>query len=158
MDTNSINYLLYSTIIYALISSIIVCVFSIVLLTRTIGLWGIFSKIGIHEWKSLIPFYNQIVLLKELQMSPVCILLYLDFLIPILGALVGRDVKWALIIVSIGFLIYRYIIAIRLGESFKKKTVFCFFLAFFPSILYPVLGHSKDEEYTKIPKKQFSKN
>ena len=59
--------------------------------------------------------------------------------------------------IAIGFLIYKYIIAIRLGESFKKGTVFCFFLAFFPSILYPVLGCSKLSEYTKIPLKNSKK-
>ena len=81
------------------------------------------------------------------------ILLYIDFLIPIIGTAMGRDATWALVIVTIGFLIYKYVIAIRLGESFKKETVFCFFLAFFPSILYPVLGCSKLSEYTKIPLK-----
>lgn len=146
-------YILYSAIIYAIIINI--CF--ILLLTRSIGLWGIFSKIGIAEWKSLIPFYNQVVLLKELQMSPWCILLYLDFIIPIIGTLIGRDATWAFFIVLIGFIIYKYIIAIRLGESFKKGAVFCFFLAFFPSILYPVIGCSKKYEYTKMPRKQIKK-
>lgn len=142
-------YVLTASILYSIIFSIIL----LLLFARTIGLWGIFSKIGIREWKSLIPFYNQVVLLKELQMSPWCILLYIDFLIPIIGTAIGRDATWALVIVTIGFLIYKYVIAIRLGESFKKGTVFCFFLAFFPSILYPVLGCSKLSEYTKIPLK-----
>ena len=150
---SALLYILYSAIIYA----VIINGCSILLFTRTIGLWGIFSKIGIKEWKSLIPFYNQIVLLKELQMSPWLIILYLDFTIPIIGTLMGRDATWALYIVLVGFIIYKYIIAIRLGESFKKGTVFCFFLAFFPSILYPVLGCSKKEEYTKIPRKQLKK-
>ncbi|MBO5348259.1 MAG: hypothetical protein J6A89_00315 [Clostridia bacterium] len=139
--------ILYSAIIYAIIINIIF----LLLFSRSIGLWGIFSKVGIPEWKSLIPFYNQIVLLKELQMSPWCILLYVDFLIPIIGFLFGRDVTWAFLIIFVGFLIYKYIIAVRLGDSFKKGIVFSFFLAFFPSVLYPVLGCSKKEEYTKNP-------
>lgn len=151
---SALLYILYSSIIYAIIINI--CF--VLLLTRSIGLWGIFSKIGLKEWKSLIPFYNQVTLLKELQMSPWCILLYLDFTIPIIGTLMGRDATWAFLIVLVGFIIYKYIIAIRLGESFKKGTVFCFFLAFFPSILYPVLGCSKKEEYTKIPRKTTKNN
>lgn len=147
---SALVFILYSAIIYAIIINI--CF--VLLLTRSIGLWGLFSKMGLKEWKSIIPFYSQIVLLKELQMSPWCMLLYLDFAIPIIGSLMGRDATWALIICLVGFLIYKYIIAIRIGESFKKNSVFCFFLAFLPSILYPVLGCSKKEEYTKIAKKK----
>lgn len=143
-----------SIVLTSIIYAIIINLIFILLFSRTIGLWGIFSKMGIPEWKSLIPVYSQIVLLKELQISPWCTLLYLDFLIPIIGSFLGRDATWAFWIVMVGFIIYKYIIAIRLGESFKKGTVFGFFLAFFPSILYPVLGCAKKEEYTKIPRKK----
>ena len=149
----TIDVALMSVLISAVVYAVIFSIALILCLTKSIGLWGIFSKAGIPEWKSIVPFYNQIVILKELKMSPWLIILYLDFVFPIFGSILGRNASWAFIIASIGFLIYRFILAVRLGESFKKKSVFCFFLAFFPSILYPVLGCSKGENYERIPTK-----
>jgi lipopolysaccharide export LptBFGC system permease protein LptF len=119
-------------------------------LIKKIGQWGIFSKAGISEWKSLVPVYNQIQLLKICKLSPWLVVLYLDFLIPIIGFYAGRDVSWTFIIMLIGFLCYRFMIAVRLGYCYKKGAVLPFFMAFFPSIFFPIIGCSKKEEYTEL--------
>lgn len=118
--------------------------------SKKIGLWGIFGKAGEKEWKAIVPIYNQIALLKICKLSPWLIFLYLDFTIPILGYIAGRDVRWALIIVSIGYICYRFIVSIRLGDAFKKGDVFSFFMALLPSIFYPIMGCSKKESFTEI--------
>ncbi len=140
------TYMAVISIVYA----VIICVLFISFLVKKIGLWGIFGKAGEKEWKVMVPVYNQIKLLKICKLPSWLVLLYLDFLIPIVGFIIGRDVTWAFIIVSIGFLCYRFIISIRLGEGFKKGDVFPFFMALFPSILYPVIGCCKDQTFTEV--------
>ena len=139
-------YLLVCGIVIAVVLSII-C--SVLFMSKKIGMWGLFSKLGEKEWKSIIPIYNQVTLLKMCKLKPVYILLYLDFTVPIVGYFAGRDVKWITIIMLVGLLIYRYMISIRLGQMFKKGDVFSFFLAFFPSIMLPVLGCTKIEKSSK---------
>ncbi len=140
------SYMAVISIVYAVIISL----FFITILIRKIGLWGIFSKAGEKEWKVMVPFYNQITLLKICKLSPWFIILYIDFLIPIVGFLLGRDVTWALILVSIGFICYRFLISIKLGMSFKKGDAFAFFMALFPTIFYPIIGCSKDDAFTEV--------
>lgn len=140
-------YLAFLLTLFAIVVSIIS---SILFISKKIGMWNFFSKAGEKEWKSIIPIYNQITLLKICKLKSWYILLYLDLLIPIIGYLAGRDVKWITIIMLIGFVIYRYMIAIRIGQAYKKGDVFSFFMAFFPSILFPVLSCSKCENYKEI--------
>lgn len=136
--------------IISILLSIIISLFFIFALTKRIGLWGIFSKAGEKEWKAMVPIYNQITLLKICKLSPWFVILYLDYLIPLIGFILGRDVTWAFIIVSVGFICYRFLISIRLGDAYKKGDAFPFFMAIFPSILYPVLGCSKNEKFAEI--------
>ena len=143
----SISYLY---VYLAIIVSIFVCFFMILALTKKIGQWGIFSKAGVPEWKSIIPVYNQIQLLKICKLSPWFVILYLDFIIPIIGFFADRDVSWIFIIMLIGFMCYRFMISVRLGYCYKRGTVFPFFIAFFPSIFFPIIGCSKKEKYTEL--------
>lgn len=138
----------------AIIVSITVCFFMILGLTKKIGQWGIFSKAGVAEWKSLIPVYNQIQLLKICKLSPWLVVLYLDFLIPIIGFYAGRDVTWTFVIMLVGLLSYRFMISVRLGFGYKKGVIFTFFAAIFPSIFYPILGCSKNMEYSELKLKK----
>lgn len=144
-------------IVYAflmIVLAIIVSFFMMLALTKKIGIWGLFSKAGIKEWKALVPIYNQIELLKICKLSPWLVLLYVDFTIPIIGLLLGRDIQWITIIMLIGLLCYRFMIAVRLGFCYKKGAAFPFFMAIFPSIFYPILGCSKNEQYTELQLKK----
>jgi len=140
-------YLAFLSIIAAVL---IAFVCAVVFMSKRIGMWKLFEKAGEKEWKSIIPIYNQVVLLKICKLKPAFILLYLDFLVPLIGYFVGRDVKWMAIAMGVGYMIYRFMLSIRLGQAFKKGDVFSFFLAFFPSILLPVLSCSKNQTYIGI--------
>ena len=140
----------YFSIICVIVGILISILASILFMSKRIGMWKLFEKAGEREWKSIVPIYNQITLLKMCKLKPIFILLYIDFIIPAMGYLAGRDVKWMTIVMLVGLVIYRFMISIRLGQAFKKGDVFSFFLAFFPSILLPVLGCSKNEMYRTI--------
>lgn len=140
----------YFSIICVIVGILISILASILFMSKRIGMWKLFEKAGEREWKSIVPIYNQITLLKMCKLKPIFILLYIDFIIPAIGYLAGRDVKWMTIVMLVGLVIYRFMISIRLGQAFKKGDVFSFFLAFFPSILLPVLGCSKNEMYRTI--------
>lgn len=146
---------MWITIINSVLVSSIVTLLLILAFSKRIGLWGMFSKMGIEEWKSIIPIYGQIQLLKKCKLSPWLVLLYVDFIIPIIGYLfLNRDVKWITIIMFIGLLCYRFMICVRLEFAFKKNPVFTFFASLFPSIFFPVLGCTKKTEYTEIKLKE----
>lgn len=147
-------YLIGMSILIAILISV-GC--SILIMSKKIGMWKLFAKAGEKEWKSIVPIYNQITLLKICKLKPAFVLLYLDFIIPIIGYFANRDVRWITIIMLVGFVIYRFLISIRLGQSFKKGDVFSFFLAFFPSILLPVLTCSKSGEFKSVEIKKKSK-
>lgn len=135
----------------AIIAAVLIAfICSVLFISKRIGMWKLFERAGEKEWKSIVPVYNQITLLKICKLKPAFILLYLDFLVPLIGYFVGRDVKWMAIVMLVGYMIYRFMISIRVGQSFKKGDVFSFFLAFFPSILLPVLSCSKNQTYIGI--------
>ncbi|MBR2704896.1 MAG: hypothetical protein IKE91_05440 [Clostridia bacterium] len=142
----------------SIIIAILVAFFASVLyMSKRIGMWKLFEKAGEKEWKSIVPIYNQITLLKMCKLKPMFILLYIDFIIPVIGYFAGRDVKWMTIVMLVGLMIYRFMISIRLGQAFKKGDVFSFFLAFFPSILLPVLGCSRNETFRTIVETKVNK-
>ena len=144
----------YIYVMLIIILAIIISVFSMLTISKKIGQWGIFAKAGVAEWKSLVPIYNQIQLLKICKLSPWFVVLYLDFIVPIVGFLLGRDITWITIIMLIGLLSYRFMITVRLGFCYKKGALFSFFAALFPSIFYSILGCSKDSEYTELKLKK----
>lgn len=147
----------YFTITCVIIAILIAVIASVLIISKRIGMWKLFDKAGEKEWKSMVPIYNQITLLKMCKLKPMFILLYIDFIIPVIGFFAGRDVRWMTYIMLVGLVIYRFMIAIRLGQAFKKGDVFSFFLAFFPSILLPVLGCSRNETYRTIVETKVNK-
>ena len=108
------------------IGMVIAFVWAVTFIAKRIGMWGVFAKAGEKEWKSIVPIYNQLTLLKMCKLKPIFILLYVDMIIPVIGLLAGRDVKWMAFIVLIGLIIYRFMIAIKLGQCFKKNDIFSF--------------------------------
>lgn len=144
----------YLAVVYGGLAIIFSIVCSVLFMSKRIGMWGVFRKAGEKEWKSIIPVYNQITLLKICKLKTVFILLYLSWIVPVIGLLANRDIKWITLIVIVLTVIYRFLIAIRLGQAFKKSDIFCFLHAFFPSILFPVIGCSINENFTEIIEKK----
>lgn len=92
---------------------------------QVIAQWKIFTKAGEAGWKSIIPIYNMIVLLKIVGMSPWFILINL---IP--GA---------------GTLVYSVMVSLKLAKVYGKSTGFAVGLIFLGPIFYLILGFGKDE-------------
>ena len=148
----------YVYVILMIVLAIVVGFIMMLSLSKKIGLWGIFSKAGEDEWKSLVPIYNDLVVLKMCRLSPWLVLLKMDFIIPIIGFLAGRDITWITTIMLIGLLCYRFMISVRLCFCFKKGAAFAFFMGILPSVFYPIVGCSKKIEYTKLQLRKDLKN
>ena len=95
------------------------------------GLWKIFTKAGEEGWKCLIPFYNQIVLLRIIGRPwwwlPVALLVSF---IPFLGLFAG--------------LAFGIVVGIDLAKSFGKDAAYGVGLGLLPFIFYPILGFGSD--------------
>lgn len=87
------------------------------------GWWMIFTKAGEAGWKSIIPIYNFIIILK----------------------IVGRDWWWViLLLIPIVNLIILIIVSLELAKSFGRGTGFGIGLAFLGFIFAPILGFGSD--------------
>ena len=104
---SSIAWLIYLAIIIAVIAA----------------WWMVFTKAGEAGWKSIIPIYNIIVMLK----------------------IVGRDWWWViLMLIPIVGLIVWIIVALDLAKSFGRGTGFGIGLAFLSPIFGLILGFGSD--------------
>ena len=104
---SSIGWLIYIAIIVAVIA----------------GWWKIFTKAGEAGWKSIIPVYNFIVILK----------------------IVGREWWWViLMLIPIVNFIILIIVSLDLAKSFGRGTAFGIGLAFLSFIFAPILGFGSD--------------
>lgn len=93
---------------------------------QVISMWKIFAKAGEAGWKSLIPIYNMVVLLKISGITPWILLAYLLIWIPFIGGLIG-----------LGITIY---LNMMLAKSFGKTGGFAVGLILLSSIFYLILG------------------
>jgi len=88
-----------------------------------VGWWVIFTKAGEAGWKSIIPIYNVIVLLK----------------------IVGREWWWVLLmLIPVVNLIVWIIVALDLAKSFGRGTGFGIGLAFLSPIFSLILAFGSD--------------
>jgi len=87
------------------------------------GWWMMFEKAGEAGWKSIIPIYNIIVLLK----------------------IVGREWWWVLLMLIpfVGFIIW-IIVALDLAKVFGRGTGFAIGLIFLTPIFALILGFGSD--------------
>lgn len=83
------------------------------------GWWKIFTKAGEPGWKSIIPIYNILVMLK----------------------IVGRPLWWIvlLLIPCVGFVIV-FVVMIDLAKSFGKSAAYGIGLTLLSPIFAPMLG------------------
>ncbi|MEO5632435.1 DUF5684 domain-containing protein [Gaiella sp.] len=87
------------------------------------GWWMMFEKAGEAGWKSIIPIYNIVILLK----------------------IVGREWWWVLLMLIpfVGFIIW-IIVAIDLAKVFGRGTGFAIGLIFLTPIFALILGFGSD--------------
>lgn len=95
-------------------------VYLVVLILAIVSLWRIFTKANEAGWKSIVPIYNYITLLK----------------------IVGRPWWWILgLIIPIVQLVVLVIVSLDLAKSFGKSEVFGIFgLFLFGIVGYPMLA------------------
>jgi Family of unknown function (DUF5684) len=88
-----------------------------------VGWWMIFTKAGEAGWKSIIPIWNILVLLR----------------------IVGREWWWIILflIPVVGFIIW-IIVALDLAKSFGRGTGFAIGLILFPYVWSLILGFGSD--------------
>ncbi len=129
-----------------------------------IGLWKVFSKSGQAGWKSLIPWYNNWVLMVDICdmhigyfIASLSIAVLTVFISIISVILLGLDayvtesilqiVTWVLGLISyaINFAVYY-----NLGKKFNKGTGWVILTLFFGIITIPILGLSKKSVYTDV--------
>jgi hypothetical protein len=129
-----------------------------------IGFWKVFSKAGQAGWKSLIPWYNNWVLMVDICdmhigyfIASLSIAVLTVFISMISVLLYGLDayvansilqiVTWILGLISyaINFAVYY-----NLGKKFNKGTGWVILTLFFGIITIPILGLSKKSVYTDV--------
>jgi len=100
-------------------------VFAVVAVVLIISNWKIFNKAGKPGWASIVPIYNNIVMLEivDLEWWHILIMMFVPF----------------------AAIVYSIIISIKLAEKFEKPTSFAVLLILLPIIGYPMLAFGSAE-------------
>ncbi len=123
-----------------------------------IASWKLFKKVGIPGYKSLIPIYNDYLILKISGMSGLWVIVV--YLTTIIGFIIDyyKDnlplyiYPIFLIIFIINF-IFTILRAIKLSKAFDKGKIFMIFMFFFPRICEIVLGMGRSKYVGNYNKK-----
>ncbi len=135
---------------YGEISAILLTVMAFlipILIVEVIANWRIFKKAGEEGWKSLIPFYNQVVMCKcfmgksEIAAIPIAAQVLLRICMRSDG-LIGFG-----LLVYLGYLVFSIFQSIYLAKSFGKDSGFAVGLIFLPSIFKLILAFGNSEYY-----------
>ena len=120
MEEYYYEQLLAGMISILLVISVIVIIFSVIMIVAT---WKIFSKAGEEGWKSLIPFYNSYILFKITWGNGIY---FLFLFIPFVN-------------IAVGILTYY-----KLANAFGHGLAFTIGLLLFPWIFISILGFGSD--------------
>ena len=105
-----------------MMSMILLCIIFII-----VGNWKMYTKMGQKGWYSLIPVYNQYILLKSIGLNPWWLL-----------------INCALPIFQPFLAIYLYILtSISIYKSFGTTKTFLILLMIFPWLFKPILGFTE---------------
>ena len=107
-------------------STTFIILISIYLIFLLAGKWATFEKAGEKGWKSLIPIYNTVIILK----------------------MVGKPWWWVLlyIIPPVGIVIH-VMVSHLLSQSFGQGIIYTIGLYFFSPVFYLLIGFKKSIEY-----------
>ena len=104
-------------------SGIVWLIYLAIVIAVIAGWWMIFTKAGEAGWKSIIPIWNYLVILK----------------------IVGREWWWILLmLIPIVNFIVLIVVSIDLAKSFGRGTGFGIGLAFLAPIFAMILGFGSD--------------
>lgn len=127
-------------IIFGIILSI-VAIFSIIIL---IAKWNLYKKAGYKGWESLIPLYNNWILIKIAELNE---WYYLGLISPTLFNIINIEDITITIISSLIQLTTIFFIYYNISKKFNQDLIFAILLVIFPYIMIPILGFSKDHIY-----------
>jgi hypothetical protein len=101
------------------VSGIVWLIYLVLIVVIIAGYWMVFTKAGEAGWKSIIPIWNLLVLLK----------------------IIGREWWWILLfLIPIVNIVIAIIVALDLAKSFGKGTGFGIGLVFLGPIFACILG------------------
>jgi hypothetical protein len=104
-------------------SGIVWIIYIAVIVAIIAGWWMLFTKAGEDGWKSIIPIWNTLIILK----------------------IVGREWWWILLLlIPFVNIVIWIIISLDLAKSFGRGTGFGIGLAFLGFIFAPILGFGSD--------------
>ncbi len=89
-----------------------------------VAVWKIYQKAGHPGWESIVPFYNNYILLK----------------------IVGKPTWWLILFfIPVVMIIPHILICLALAQVFGKGVGFAIGLIFLPLIFYPILAFGKSQ-------------
>lgn len=142
---------------YALILFIIFIVVYILLLPF-IASWKLFKKVGIPGYKSLIPIYNEYLILKIAGMNGLWLIVaYSPFIIDSINNNFKDRLPDYIYIIFIVFtilaIIFNIIRSIKLSKAFDRGILFMIGMFFFPTIFEIILGIGRSQYIGNYNKK-----
>ena len=108
-----------------------------------VGLWATFKKCGKKGWYSIVPFYNTWILneIAELDWWYAIIIIF-----PATFIIKNDDIVG---LFNLAKAIVNFFICYNIGKKFNKGIGTTILLFFFPFIMYPIIGFSKNFKYNK---------
>ena len=134
---------------YAVVLLILFIVFYIVFLPF-IASWKLFKKVGIPGYKSLIPIYNDYLVLKISGMSGLWLIIVYcsiiaDYIVKDYKNNLPSYVYIILTILAILNIIFNILRAIKLSKAFDKGKLFMIGMFFFPRLFEIILGMGRSQ-------------
>jgi predicted RNA-binding Zn-ribbon protein involved in translation (DUF1610 family) len=127
----------------AIISLIVVLISVALVVLQIISTWKVFKKAGKGGWESLIPFYNNYVLIEISGLN------WWWFLIS-LSPLVLAFIPVISLLSSLASMFTTFNCYYNLSKKFNKGTGFAVCLTLFTPICLPILGLSKNNVYNNV--------
>ena len=97
-----------------------------IVILMAVSMWKVFEKTGQKGWKSIIPVYNYIIMLRIIK-KPEWLVFF--------------------IFVPIASLVLAFIVFYNMAKAFGKETGFAFGMVFLPFIFFPILAFG-EAKYT----------
>lgn len=138
---------------------IIVASFIFIVLLPFIASWNLFKKAGIPGYKSLIPIYNQYLILKISGMSGLWLIiiysnLFIDLLKETMDSKLPHYIDILFFTIYFLSLVFAIIRSYKLAKAFNRGIIFMIGLFFFPTLFEIILGIDSSKYIGEYNKKE----
>lgn len=115
-----------ATAVGAVFGVIFMIIYLVVLVLLIVSLWKLFTKAGKPGWAAIIPIYNSVVMCE----------------------IAGRPLWWVvLLFIPLVNIVVGAILGLEFVRAYGKDTAFQVLSIFFPYVIYPIMGFSKNTKY-----------